>query len=54
MVNEGITSDGMTWIAQGTGLTLRSDSDIDTGDGEKNHVSSRYEYTNVHAPAVAE
>jgi hypothetical protein len=54
MVNEGITSDGMTWIAQGTGLTLRSDSDIDTGDGEKNHVSSRYEYTNVHAPAVTE
>jgi hypothetical protein len=54
MVNEGITSDGMTWIAQGTGLTLRSDSDIDTGDGDKSHVSSRYEYTNVHAPAVAE
>jgi hypothetical protein len=54
MVNEGITSDGMTWIAQGTGVTLRSESDIDTGDGEKNHISSRYEYTNVHAPAVAQ
>jgi len=54
MVNQGVTSDGMTWIAQGAGLTLRSESDIDTGDGAKTHISSRYEYTNVHAPAVAE
>jgi hypothetical protein len=54
LVNEGITADGMTWIAQGTGLTLRTESDIDTGDKEKSHMSSRYEYTNVHAPAVAE
>jgi hypothetical protein len=48
--NEGVKADVRTWVAKGTGLVLRQEEDMDTGDGEKRHLSLRYEYTNVQAP----
>jgi hypothetical protein len=35
------------------GLVLRTEEDLDAGDGTKRRISIRYGYTNVHAPAVA-
>jgi hypothetical protein len=51
--NEGVVADSRTWIASGTGLPLRQEEDVDTGFGDKQHMSMRYEYANVHAPAGA-
>jgi hypothetical protein len=49
----GATSDGEVWIAKGSGLVLRVEQDIDTGDSTgKTHVSTRYYYANVKAPRV--
>jgi hypothetical protein len=48
---EDLKADARTWIAQDTGLVLRTEEDLDTGVGGKRHISIRYEYTNVHAPA---
>jgi hypothetical protein len=45
------SSDALEWIASGSGLELRTESDTDMG-GYKIHLSSRYEYTNVKAPVV--
>lgn len=42
---------GKVWIARGTGLIVRQDSDMDSGNGPKTHLSMRYDYANVHAPA---
>ena len=41
-----IKTDSQIWIAKGTGLVLRIDSDLGTS-----HVAQRFEYTNVHPPA---
>ena len=49
--NDGIKSDAQTWISKSKGLPLKTEEDIDTGDGDKRHMSIRYEYTNVHPPA---
>ncbi len=49
--NDGIKSDAQTWISKSKGLPLKTEEDIDTGDGDKRHMSTRYEYTNVHPPA---
>jgi hypothetical protein len=49
--NEGIKSDAQTWISKSKGLPLKTEEDIDTGDGDKRHMSIRYEYGNVQAPA---
>lgn len=39
------------WIANGTGLPLREEADIDIGESTgKSHLSTRYEYSNVHPP----
>jgi hypothetical protein len=46
------TSEAQEWIARGSGVELRTESDIDTGDGYKTHMSSHYEYANVKAPIV--
>lgn len=45
---EGPTSksDSQVWISKAKGLPLRSEVDL----GDKNHVSTRYEYGNVKAP----
>jgi len=49
--NEGIKGDGQTWVSKSRGLPLRTEEDLDTGDGDKRHMSIRYEYNNVSAPA---
>ena len=49
--NDGIKSDAQTWISKSKGLPLKTEEDIDTGDGDKRHMSIRYEYGNVQAPA---
>jgi len=49
--NEGIKSTAQTWISKSKGLPLRTEEDLDTGDKDKQHVSIRYEYNNVHPPA---
>jgi hypothetical protein len=46
-------SDGQVWIATGTGLVVRMESDTDTGEVDNTHLALRYEYTNVQAPAGA-
>ena len=49
--NDGIKSDAQTWISKSKGLPLKTEEDIDTGGGDKRHMSIRYEYGNVQAPA---
>lgn len=44
-------SDAQTWISKGRGLPLKTEEDIDTGDGDKKHMSIRYEYGGVRPPA---
>jgi hypothetical protein len=51
--NDGSTSDGQVWIARSTSLPLRLESDVDPGDPDTTHISSRIEYTNVQPPAVS-
>jgi len=41
------TSDSKTWISKSKGLPLRSETSL---QGDKNHVSTRYEYGNVKPP----
>ncbi len=51
--SDAIVSDTRTWIAKGTGLPLRSEEDVQIpGQSGKEHMSLRYEYSNVRAPAV--
>jgi hypothetical protein len=47
-----VESDGRVWISKSRGLPLRRELDIGmtSGTTSKNHVSTRYEYSNVHAP----
>jgi hypothetical protein len=49
--NESVKSDAQTWISKSRGLPLKTEDDIDTGDGDKRHMSIRYEYSNVKPPA---
>lgn len=49
--NDGIKSDAQTWISKSKGLPLKTEEDIDTGGGDKRHMSIRYEYSNVRPPA---
>jgi hypothetical protein len=50
--NESSKSDAQVWVATGSGLILRMETDIDPSDVDHTHISMRYDYTNVHAPAV--
>ncbi len=46
-------SDATMWIAKSSGLPLKQEQDLDVGGmGGKSHMSLRYEYSNVSAPAV--
>ena len=47
-----VKSDGEIWISKRRGLPLRYDFDVEMTNGvtSKNHVSTRYEYSNVRAP----
>ena len=38
------------WIAKGTGLVLKEEEDLSDGT-DKRHMSIRYDYKNVRAPA---
>ena len=49
--NDIVKSDGQVWISKGKGLPLRIEADIDIGDGDKRHMSTRYDYSNVRPPA---
>lgn len=49
--NEGVKADTRVWVGKGSGLVLRTEQDMDTGGGDKVHMSIRYDYTNVKAPA---
>jgi hypothetical protein len=49
--NEGIREDAQTWISKAKGLPVRTEEDVDSGDGDKKHISIRYEYNHVQAPA---
>lgn len=50
--NEDTKTDGQVWVAATTGLILRTETDMGTTDGGRpDHMSSRYDYTNVQAPA---
>jgi len=49
--NEGVKSDAQTWVSKSRGLPLKTEEDIDTGDGDKRHMSIRYDYSNVRPPA---
>jgi hypothetical protein len=39
-------------IIKSTGLALQVENTVDAGGGTKNHYSTRYSYTGIHAPAV--
>jgi hypothetical protein len=45
-------NDNQIWVSKSKGLILRQETDIDTGGGNKTHMSVRYEYSNVHAPKL--
>jgi len=50
--NEDTKSDGQVWVGTATGLVLRTETDMSMTDGSgTNHWATRYEYTNVQAPA---
>ncbi len=51
--NEDSKEDGQVWVSKSKGLPLREEQDVDLGSGDKHHMSIRYEYTNVQAPAVS-
>lgn len=48
---EGVKSQAVLWISKRTGLPLRSENDIDTGDKDKMHLVIRYDYAGVRPPA---
>ena len=43
--------DAQVWIAKGSGLILRMEADVDPDDVDHTHISTHYDYANVHAPA---
>ncbi len=49
--SEGVKNDARIWVDKSSGLVLRTEADEDAGGGDKTHVSTRYDYTNVQAPA---
>jgi len=50
--NQGVKADAKTWIATATGLILRQEEDMGTDDATgTTHMSIRWDYSNVHAPA---
>jgi hypothetical protein len=49
--NQDVKADAQTWISKSKKVPLRTEEDLDTGYGDKQHISIRYEYGNVQAPA---
>jgi hypothetical protein len=48
--NQDVKSDSTVWVSKRTGLPLRSENDLDTGDADQQHLSIRYDYANVQPP----
>lgn len=48
--NDETKSDGKIWVSKSRGVILKEELVLDTGDGTKQQVSTRYEYGNVKAP----
>ena len=43
--------DGDVWVAKSTGLVMRVEEDVDTGDAmSKMHIAITYDYSNIKAP----
>jgi hypothetical protein len=50
---DGLVADARVWVARSSGLVLRIEEDLDTGGADgKRHISLRYDYANVRAPAL--
>jgi hypothetical protein len=49
--NQDVKADAQTWISKSKKVPLRTEEDLDTGYGDKQHISISYEYGNVQAPA---
>jgi len=49
--NPDVKADAQTWISKSKGVPLRTEEDLDTGYGDKQHMSIRYEYGNIQPPA---
>lgn len=45
------SSDAQIWLSKATGLPLRTENDFNT-TGTNRHMSIKYDYANIHAPAV--
>ena len=45
-------NDAQIWIARGTGLPVKTESDLEVEKGVKKHYSARFEYSNVRPPIV--
>ena len=52
--SQDVTAATSTWLARDSGLILRPEEDLAPGGaGGKQHLSMRYDYANVRAPAGA-
>lgn len=49
--DEGGKTTSTMWVSKRTGLPLKSDTNVDTGNKEPLHMVMTYDYANVHAPA---
>jgi hypothetical protein len=45
------SSDAQIWLSKATGLPLRTENDFNS-TGTNRHMSIKYDYANIHAPAV--
>lgn len=50
--NQGVIADARTWVAKSTGLPVRQQEDVAVDPTTRQHISVRWEYGNVRAPAV--
>lgn len=50
-LNDDVRSSGQIWISKSRGLPLKSETNIDLGGSDKEHIATRYDYTKVQAPA---
>ena len=50
---EGSRFKGQVWISKSRGLPLKMEGDTEADGAPKSHISARYEYANVQAPAGA-
>ncbi len=46
------TADGTVWIAPSLGLPVKTEQDLALVTGQRRHISTTWDYANIHAPAV--